>query len=130
MQPARAPKEHMIVPAPKLGTVLDGRYQLVDKIIDHHDAHYVAIDLLGDESELDLFVTAECGSRLVYRIQQRGTRDPKSPAESSYSGTTMDDFCSRVALTGVALHHGGNMVFAGYDRKTGKPLRVMVIEEV
>ena len=124
----------LTIEEPVLGTVLDGRFQLITKLIGAADRpRFVAIDLQAGE-EVELVLKGRQRGRHRYSVRPRrgdrqaATSSPSRDERYGFNARALDTFASRIALTGVATHSPGKSVYSGYDRRTLRPVRIVVEE--
>lgn len=125
------------------GSVLDGRFCVSARLgLEAGRPRYAAFDLI-EHTEVELLVApGPLGQRRGYHVRPRqsegdGAAELSPGDEQSASETPPDAarerraltrFVDRIALTGVRMQHGddGELVYTGWDRKLGRPVRVII----
>ncbi|MCA9667878.1 MAG: hypothetical protein KC503_19905 [Myxococcales bacterium] len=120
------------------GSVLDGRFCVSARLgLEAGRPRYAAFDLI-DQIEVELLVApGPLGQRRGYHVRPRKPVDAdmaddegaqEAPPDAARERRALTRFVDRIALTGVKLQQGddGALVYAGWDRKLGRAVRIIV----
>lgn len=119
-----------------IGTVVDGRYRIERLLGDsRRGPRFLARDLRGD-AEVELQITDVGYDWFSFSVTERPRpkieRAPRGRAATpvfprpSGRNRALDAFAQRFTLTGMSVHSGPSTIYSGYDRRTNKPVRIVV----